>query len=521
MFSIRSWHKSVVAGLAAATFGTFAGHVSGTPPTDEQLDDAAFAAIANVTTEDFCGEAPLGQMRCFGKRVTSPQVYAPLAPSGLGPPDLRAAYGLPTSGGGGRIVAIVDAYDAPNAESGLATYRSQYGLPACTTANGCFKKVNQNGVVGSYPQANSGWAGEVALDIQMVSAVCPDCKILLVEASSANNADLGAAVNTAARLGAVAISNSYGGSEDSSTVTDDAQYYNHPGILITASSGDSAFAAGASFPSSGAHVLGVGGTSLTRSSSTRGWAEKAWRSGGSGCSRYVTKPSFQTDTGCAKRMVADVSAVGDPATGVAVYDSGWQVVGGTSASAPIVAAVFTLLNLQASTNGFAYANPTAFFDVTSGANGTCSTPYFCTAAAGYDGPTGIGSPNGPALAILGGNPPQPDAGTQPQPDAGTQPQPDAGSTGTPDSGSTGTNDAATGSHDASASDAHAPANDASPQPGVDAGGGGPDTNGDTFNTTPTGCACSAPGTTSPVHGGAALALVAIGAAVIARRRRRG
>jgi MYXO-CTERM domain-containing protein len=524
MFSIHDWRKAAFAAAAATMVATVAGHASSDSPSDRQLDDAAMAAVPSVTTTDFCGEVPAGMRRCYAKRVNLPADRpVPLAPQGLGPSDFRSAYGLPTSGGGGRTVAIVDAYDAPTAESDLATYRSAFGLPPCTSANGCFKKVNQNGQTGSYPAADSGWAGEIALDLDMVSAVCPDCKILLVEATTADNANLGAAVNTAVQLGAVAISNSYGGPEDQNSSSDDAQYYTHPGVLITVSSGDSGFAAGASAPASGAHVLAVGGTSLSRSSSTRGWAEKAWRSGGSGCSAYTTKPSFQADPGCSKRMVADVSAVGDPATGVAVYSAGqWQVVGGTSASSPIIAGIFTLLNLQTTTNGFAYANRGSFFDVTSGTNGSCATSYFCTASAGYDGPTGIGTPNGALLAV----PTQPDAGTPidsgtPPVDSGTPPA-DAGSlpdasahvdSGTPNPGA----------RDASTGDTGAPNGDPpSPQPGVD-GGTGDDagSNSDSFLTpaAPPGCACSTPGTSSEAPGRTGLALFAVGALAIALRRR--
>src|SRR5262249_50779801 len=146
--------------------------------------------------------------------------------------------------GVGVTVAVVDAFDYPNAESDLAVYRSTFGLPPCTTANGCFKKVNQNGVQGSYPRADSGWATEEALDVDMVSAICPNCKIILVETNSAQLSDLGAGVNTAAALGANAISNSYGGGESSADANDTD--YNHPGIAVTASSGDSGF--GVQFP---------------------------------------------------------------------------------------------------------------------------------------------------------------------------------------------------------------------------------------------------------------------------------
>jgi subtilase family serine protease len=327
--------------------------------------------------------------------------------AGYGPADLRSAYALPSSGGSGQTVAIVDAFGDTTAEADMNTYRSNYGLPACTTANGCFKKVNQSGVQGSYPSNDTGWALETQLDLQMVSAICPGCKILLVEATSNTNANLYAAEDTAARLGANAISNSYGGGEASSETADDA-HFNHPGTAITVSSGDSGF--GVEYPAASRYVTAVGGTTLSHASNSRGWAETAWSGSGSGCSAYEPKPAWQTDSGCAKRTVADVSAVADPNTGVAVYDSncdflsqllgncfsGWGVVGGTSASSPIVAAVYALAGNGSSVNygSFPYSHTSSLFDVTSGNNGTCSPAYLCTSGAGYDGPTGLGTPNG-------------------------------------------------------------------------------------------------------------------------------
>ncbi|WP_443741618.1 S53 family peptidase, partial [Streptomyces humicola] len=195
-------------------------------------------------------------------------------PSGYGPSDLQSAYNLPSStAGSGQTVAIVDAQDDPNAESDLGAYRSQYGLPACTTANGCFRKVDQNGGT-NYPSADSGWAGEISLDLDMVSAVCPQCHILLVEASSANMSDLGTAVNEAVSLGAKYVSNSYGGSEDSTDTTSDSQYFNHPGVAITVSAGDGGY--GAEYPAASQYVTAVGGTSLSRASNSRGWSESVW-----------------------------------------------------------------------------------------------------------------------------------------------------------------------------------------------------------------------------------------------------
>jgi subtilase family serine protease len=295
-------------------------------------------------------------------------------------------------------VAIVDAYDDPNAESNLAVYRSTYGIAACTTANGCFEKVNQNGVQGTYPRGDSGWAQEISLDLDMVSAACPNCKILLVEANSASFTDLGIAENQAASLGANAISNSYGGSEFSGETSADTPY-NHPGIAITVSSGDSGY--GVQFPASSQYVTAVGGTSLARSSAGRGWSETAWSGAGSGCSAYEGKPSWQTDVvGCPNRTVADVSAVADPNTGVAVYDTfrtgGWLVFGGTSVASPLVAAVYALAGNASSFSygSYPYGHTASLNDVTSGSNGSCGGTYLCTAGPGYDGPTGLGTPSG-------------------------------------------------------------------------------------------------------------------------------
>ncbi|GHO81206.1 peptidase S8 [Ktedonobacter sp. SOSP1-85] len=319
------------------------------------------------------------------------------SPSGYNPADLQSAYKLPSaSAGSGQTVAIVDAYDDPNAESDLAVYRSKFGLPACTTANGCFRKVNQTGGT-SYPRANSGWAEEISLDLDMVSAICPNCHILLVEAKSSSFTNLGTAVNTAISLGANTVSNSYGGSE-SSGESSYASYYNHPGHIITASSGDSGY--GAQVPAAYNTVVAVGGTSLSKSSNSRGWAETAWNGAGSGCSAYISKPSWQTDSGCSRRTVADVSAVADPNTGVSVYDtyhvSGWLVFGGTSVSSPIIASVYALAGNASSVNAASslYSHTGSLFDVTSGSNGSCGGSYLCTAGTGYDGPTGLGTPNG-------------------------------------------------------------------------------------------------------------------------------
>ena len=351
-----------------------------------------------------------GEMACNALRVTNTTehvralgVTAAATPSGYGPSSLLSAYNLPANGGAGQTVAIVDAYNDPNAASDMATYRSQYGLPACTTASGCFKQVSQTGT-STLPSADAGWAEEESLDLDMVSAIAPNAHVILVEAKSATTANLGTAVNEAVKLGAKFVSNSYGGSESSSDPSYDTKYYNHPGVAITVSAGDGGY--GVEYPAASQYVTSVGGTSLSTASNARGWTESVWSTSstegtGSGCSAYDAKPSWQKDSGCSKRMVADVSAVADPATGVAVYDNyggdpGWEVFGGTSVASPLIAAVYADAGTPTASYPSAdpYAHTSALNDVTTGSTSTCSPAYFCTAEVGYDGPTGLGTPNG-------------------------------------------------------------------------------------------------------------------------------
>jgi subtilase family serine protease len=343
-----------------------------------------------------------------------------------GPADLWSAYNLspspaslslsspPAFSWNGQTIAIVDAYNDPNAETDLATYRRQFNLSSCTHSNGCFLKINQAGQQSTYPAGNTGWSEEISLDIDMASAICPNCRIMLVEAQSTNFSDLGTAVNKAATLSgryngftwthANAISNSYGGGEFSGEQSLES-YYNHPGIVVTASSGDGGY--GVEYPAASQYVTAVGGTSLTKPGASRlgGWAETVWSGAGSGCSAYIPKPTWQTDASCTKRTVADVAAVADPNTGVLVYDtyglSGWYIFGGTSVASPIVASVYALAlagnaSSPKSASSLYAPSTTTLFDVTSGSNGTCgtATAYLCTGEAGYDGPTGNGTPNG-------------------------------------------------------------------------------------------------------------------------------
>ncbi|MET7654206.1 MULTISPECIES: S53 family peptidase [unclassified Streptomyces] len=412
------------AALVLAGLGT-AAHASAAPATTAPTTSAKVTwAATPCATPKHKGDLTCNSFRVTGgttafqkeraaetgKAAKVTPKAAAAGPTGYGPSDLQDAYGLTgaaSSNGSGETLAIVDAYDDPNAAADLAKYRTYYGLPACTVANGCFKKVSQSGSTTSLPTADSGWAEEESLDLDMASAVCPNCKILLVEATSSSMANLGKAVNEAVTLGAKFVSNSYGGSESSSDTSYDTSYFKHAGVAITVSAGDEGY--GAEYPAASQYVTSVGGTALSTSSTTRGWTEKVWNTSstegtGSGCSAYDAKPTWQTDTGCSKRTISDVSAVADPATGVSVYDSygvtaGWYTFGGTSASAPIIAAVYALAGTPGSSDypaAYPYADTSALNDVTSGSNGTCSSSaaYLCTAKSGYDGPTGLGTPQG-------------------------------------------------------------------------------------------------------------------------------
>ncbi|HEX8768468.1 MAG TPA: hypothetical protein VF714_08870, partial [Jatrophihabitans sp.] len=277
-------------------------------PAGALTADPSLTGSTSASSQELCGLPAPGRLQCLGVRRTDVSQPAGLSgtsgtvtptatPAGYGPADLVSAYNLDTTGGSGQTVAVVDAYDNPTAEADLAVYRAQYGLPACTTANGCFRKVNQAGTSSPLPASNAGWAAEIALDVDMVSAVCPQCNILLVEANSNYTSDLGAAVDTAVALGAKFVSNSYGGGDSSGQ----AYHFDHPGVVITASTGDNGY--GVSFPASAPTVTAVGGTRLVRSATTRGWSESAWSGAGSGCSSIHAKPAVQNlvSTGCATR----------------------------------------------------------------------------------------------------------------------------------------------------------------------------------------------------------------------------
>lgn len=385
----------VLALMALALATLFACSASTTAVLPSAAEASAFVLPPNIVRA--CAvDADPSIAHCLALVRTDAGHSSSLA--GFSPSDLQSAYGLPSAAeGGGQTIAIVDAYDDPNLEGDLVTYRSNFALPACTTSNGCFTKVNQKGQRGHYPGPNSGWALEESLDVDMVSAVCPNCHILVVEANNSSLESLGRSVDEAVKLGANVVSNSYVGYGVKGT--HGAEHYNHPGTILTAAAGDRGYRVGE--PAGLPTVVSVGGTSLKVTHNRRGWTETAWAGTGSGCEKTLAKPSWQVDGGCAGRTMNDVAAVGDPVNGVAVYDTyqegGWIETGGTSAASPIVAAIYGLAGNAGSTNAAQslYAGGASLWDVTSGSNGSCRRqPYLCTAGPGYDGPTGNGTPNG-------------------------------------------------------------------------------------------------------------------------------
>jgi subtilase family serine protease len=408
----------VCAALAAA------GVVTAAAPAGAVAGPAAGARAGGARIRAACRAARPGTVHCGALYAPQVAVNAALAaraagqwvpasvttPKGWGATDIEAAYKLPVSQDQHATVAVVIPFSAPHLAADLGAYRSQYGLPTCTTASGCLRVVNQRGKPSPLPASgvDSGWALNETLDVSMVSAACPLCKILVVESSQPTFADLATAEDTAARLGAVVISNSYEAGESGLDMRY-AKAYDHPGHTIVASSGDTGFTY-AEFPANLATVTAVGGTELARARGARGWAERVWYSGqgasGSGCSAYVAKPAWQHDPHCLMRTVTDVSAVAD---NIAIYYSSlprggpWLLVDGTEAAAPLIAGVYGLAsNAGTITPGYPYAHPGGLFDVTKGNNdwlngshgATCGHDYLCVAKKGYDAPTGLGTPDG-------------------------------------------------------------------------------------------------------------------------------
>ena len=394
---LQRWFRLTVV-LVALVLGVTAAAAGG-PVQAATASVSRGAAAAGVHA--LCAAPAPGQGTCAVVSATRsgarPAAGAATTPAGFSASNLRSAYAVPTTLGQQETVAVVTAYDDPKAESDMGTYRTQYSIPACTTANGCFKKVDQTGG-STYPPAAAGWSAADAESLDMVSAICPDCHIILVEANSSQVSDFGAAENEAATLGADAIDNDWQtpeGTLGSGETGYDAQYFDHPGVAITAQAGDTGY--GVDYPAASQYVTAVGGTTLAKSTSaSRGWTETAWAGTGSGCSAYEPKPWWQRDTGCSGRTLNDLSAVADPGTPVAFYDSptlgGWNAnSGGTAVAAAIIAAVYALGGTPAPgsyPSSYPYLHPGSFYAVTSGSNGTCSPAYLCTAGSGYNGPAG-------------------------------------------------------------------------------------------------------------------------------------
>jgi uncharacterized protein (TIGR03382 family) len=444
----------VLAGLARAALGLSLGLAPSCLLDDAQGVDTADGANVSdpaaddggaVTTTAACSS---GRVRCLShvrtagveRRIVS-RAAAPQAGT-LGATALQSAYGIDATKlatAAKPTIAITDAFGYPNLEADLAVYRTQYGLPPCTTANGCLKIVNQQGQTTGLPMASTDpmddWTLETALDVDMASAACPLCNILVVQADDDRGNGLDVAQNTAVTLGAAVISDSWGAPEVNTAqqkqllAQSDETFYKHPGVAIFVAAGDFGYNdqiianpanAGPGYPATSQYTISVGATRLTKdATTTRGWKEVAWSftldpktnmpdpnagAGGSACSFSIPKPTYQTASPCAFKATADIAAVGDPVSAVAVYNTnvignaapkGWVGVGGTSASAPFIAGIFAATGNGGQTSGkFISDNATKMWDVTSGSNGTCTgQTVLCNAGTGWDGPTGFGTPN--------------------------------------------------------------------------------------------------------------------------------
>jgi hypothetical protein len=411
----RSWRRALAL-VAAACALTAAGGIADTAGAVAAPASASPAAAGPAAMRPACPAARPGHLRCFtlfrpqaavNRAIAAGRGGLAARPNGWGARQLEAAYKLPVSRNSHQTVAVSIAFDSPRLAQDLAVYRRQFGLPPCTVASGCLRVVNQRGKPSPLPPSavGTGWDIEATLDVSMISAACPHCKILVVEGNDDGTGNLAATENTAARLGANVISNSYG-NDESGFDRAFARDYDHPGHTVVVSSGDFGFPE-VSFPANLTNVTAVGGTELRRARNARGWAERVWNdpsnfgASGSGCSAFVAKPAWQHDPHCPGRTTADVSAV---ASDLAIYNKdhgGWITVAGTSASAPLVAGVYGLAgNGSRLRPGSVYAHRRNLFDVTAGNNVQGATPaqvcgdYLCAARPGYDSPTGLGTPDG-------------------------------------------------------------------------------------------------------------------------------
>jgi hypothetical protein len=405
---------SASARVAAVVTGALVTLLTVVAPGTAGADQAGFGPTPTPSApHEVCPVAPAGHARCFAEIGTPSRggfgvrgkaahtAAASALPIGYGPADLRSAYHLTTTGGADQTVALINAGDDATAEADLAVYRQTYGLPPCTTANGCFRKLNQEGQSAPLP-ADQGWGDEISLDLDMVSSACPNCHILLAEGDDSGFDNLGAALHAAVAAGATVTSNSYGADEQGAMLPFESLYL-RSGVPTVAATGDRGYRP-PSFPAVLPTVIAAGGTSLTRADNARGWTESAWLGAGSGCSAWVDKPAWQHDPNCSGRTTADVSSVADPDTPVAVYDtadgaSGWIIGGGTSAASPFIAAVIALGGHpeRFPDASYLYSHAAGLNDVVGGdnaLNADCEGDYLCDGVVGYDGPTGLGTPDG-------------------------------------------------------------------------------------------------------------------------------
>lgn len=397
------------------------------PVTASPCQDDPTVRTATCLSE-VAGTVPDASAATVGKAdaaATSDTAAAPLPPAAVpqatsksgsySPADLASMYKIPAGLSTDATIGIVDVGSDPNTAAQLSYYRAYFGLPACASANGCFREVGQSGGA-ALPPVNSSWVTEIALDVQAVSAVCPSCHILLVDANSASAGDLGAAATTAVRLGATYLSLSYGSADSGSNTSLNLSYYNSPGVTYVAASGDDGYAGGTIFPSSATNVIAAGGTSVRLVNGS--WQQTAWPGAGSGCSSATLLGlvtgllgSLLTSSWCPSgRAVSDVSALADAATGILFYRGGsWYSGGGTSLAAPIIASLYALAGNHTQPRSVydnVGAKPGSFVDIVSGANGSCGT-VLCTAAPGWDGPTGVGTPAGLSGLLASGAPAAP------------------------------------------------------------------------------------------------------------------
>ncbi len=399
MVSLR-WFASI---LVFALLGSLVPLV----PASAQVTVSSSSAVHQKRV---CNQPGKNAASCYMRVRTNAQNYATagVLPAGYGPAQLHAAYGTPTTAADPPTVAVVTAYDHPRIKSDLDVYNATFGLPAfpsCTSTvtTGCFFKVNQRGTTTGFPRTHAGWALETALDVETLHQTCQNCKLILVEATTSSYTNLMTAVDTAVRLGATIVSGSWGSTEFASQTKYDARF-NKPGVAFVFAAGDSGY--GVSYPASSPYVTAVGGTTLRLNADGTRASETVWANTGSGCSRYEPKPAWQTDTLCSNRTTTDVAALGDPATGAAIYSSvryggvkGWFKVGGTSLAAPLIAGIYALNGkVPADAVGgslpYAQGNASNLYDITTGSNGSYASAYLCTGLLGYDGPTGLGVPSG-------------------------------------------------------------------------------------------------------------------------------